>query len=441
MHGKYLSPLFVVALLAACDGGPSITATADAAVDAASPMDTAALPDATDVSVESDALPSDAGAPPPCEGEALVRSIGSATVGYSDGEVAGLVPYRGGFLALWREGALRGVGTLDGSVPGRDQITLLTVDPNGAVQREPTVLRSTAGTRIDLSTPTLTRAGDGALVLYRESVGSPGDADFTTRVIAAPLDSSGAPLGVMPLLTGYSDPLATGIASGVTLGLAARVVAVLDGGTAVVAPGAFRVRPGGELTAPAVDVTAFIPASAQDVVLRPDGDAAAVLYRRGADVYVVRFDQGGLIDNAGPRVTHNLLLPSIDDGAVLADGVIVAWSEELNGQSVVATAVLGLDGTLRARRVIEQFVGDLPPVTLVPSHGGATALWLRDGLLRGATIQPDGVVRAAFDGPRILEGGGRIVAVGNGRRVSAIVQTGPRGRRSVAFTRFCIPVP
>ena len=64
MQGKYLSPLFVVALLAACDGGPSIAATADAAVDAASPMDTAALPEATDVGVESAALSYDAGAPP-----------------------------------------------------------------------------------------------------------------------------------------------------------------------------------------------------------------------------------------------------------------------------------------------------------------------------------------------------------------------------------------
>ena len=441
MPGKHLAPIFVATLLAACDRGPSMVASPDASVDVAPPVDGAALPDATDVGVDTGALAYDAGAPPACEGEAFVRPIGTATVGYSDGEVAGLVPYRGGFLALWREGALRGVGAVDGSVPGRDQITLLTVDPNGAMQREPTVVRSTAGTRIDLSTPTLTRAGDGALALYRESVGSPGDTDFTTRIVAAPIDASGAPLGAMPLLAGYSDPIATGLASGVTLGLAARVVEVLDGGAVVAAPGAFRVRSGGELAAPAIDVTGFIPASAQDVVLRPDGDAAAVIYRRGADLYVVRFDPGGLIDNAGPRVTHNLLLPSLDDGAVLADGVIVAWSEELNGQSVVATAVLGLDGTLRARRVIEQFVGDLPPVTVVPSFGGATALWLRDGLLRGATIQPDGVVRAAFDGPRIAEGAGRIVAVGNGRRVSAIVQTGPRGRRGVAFTRFCIPTP
>jgi len=438
VNTRRLGSLFVATFLAACDQGPSVGPPQDAGVDAPVVTDDSPAADAPDAGTDAPPLPYDAGAPPSCEGDGFVRPIGAATEGYSDGEVAGLVPYRGGFLALWRESALRGV---DGAVPGRDQITLFTVDPNGAAQREAAVVRSTAGTRIDLSTPTLTRAGEGAMVLFRESVGAPGDADFTTRIMAAPIDASGAPSAPSPVLPGYSDPIATGLSSGVTLGLASRVVEVLDGGVVVAAPGAFRVRPSGELAAAAIDVTAFIPASAENVVLRPDGDAAAVIYKRGSDVYVVRFDQGGLVDSRGPRVTRNLLIPSIDDGALLADGVIVAWSEELNGQAVVATAVLGVDGTLRARRVIEQFVGEPPPVTVVPSYGGATALWLRDGLMRGATIQPDGVVRAAFDGPRVSEGAGRIAAVGSGRRVSAIVQTGPRGRRGVAFTRFCIPTP
>jgi hypothetical protein len=435
---RALAPIFIATFLAACDSGPSVGPAQDAGVDAPVVVKDSEVPDAPDVGVDAPPLPYDAGAPPSCEAEGFVRPIGTATAGYSDGEVAGLVPYRGGFLALWREGALRAA---DAGVAGRDQITLFAVDPNGQVQREPAVVRSTAGTRIDLSTPTLTRAGEGAMVLFRESVGFPGDADFTTRIMAAPIDASGAPSAASPVLPGYSDPIATGLASGVTLGLASRVVEVLDGGAVVAAPGAFRVRPSGELAAAAIDVTAFIPASAENVVLRPDGDAAGVIYKRGSDVYVVRFDPGGLIDSRGPRVTRNLLIPSIDDGALLADGVIVAWSEELNGQVVIATAVLGLDGSLRARRVIEQFVGDPPPVTVVPSYGGATALWLRDGLMRGATIQPDGVVRAAFDGPRISEGAGRIAAVGSGRRLSAIVQTGARGRRGVAFTRFCIPTP
>ena len=78
---------------------------------------------------------------------------------------------------------------------------------------------------------------------------------------------------------------------------------------------------------------------------------------------------------------------------------------------------------------------------MVPTHGGATALWLREGLLRGATVHPDGVARAAFDGPRIAGAAGRVVAVASGRRLTAIAQTGPRGQRAVAFTRFCIPSP
>lgn len=419
-----------------------MTAPSDAGADAGPFGDARAdLPDAPDVGVDAPPVPFDPGPPPACEGEGFVRPIATATAGYSDGEVAGLVPYRGGFLALWREAAVRGVGGPDGGAPGRDQITLLTVDPGGAAQREPAVVRSTAGTRSDLSTPTLTRAGDGAMVLFRESVGAPGDADFTTRVLSAPVDASGAPVGVMPLLPGYSDPIATGLASGVTLALSSRVVEVQDGGAVVASPAAFRVRPGGELAAAATDVTAFIPPSAESVVLRPDGDAAAAIYKRGSDVYVVRFDPGGLIDSAGPRVTRNLLLPSIDDGAALAEGVIVAWSEELNGQALVSAAVLGRDGALRARQVVERFVGEPPPVTLVTSYGGATALWLRDGVLRGATVRPDGVVGAAFEGPRVTGGAGRVVAVGAGRRLTAVVQTGPRGRRGVAFTRFCIPAP
>lgn len=441
VRGRSLAPILIATLLTACDRGPSVATTADAGVDVGPLDDAAAVTDALDVGVEAGPLPYDAGAPPGCEGDPIVRPIGTATAGYSDGEVAGLVPYRGGFLALWREGAVRGVPGADGGAPARDQITLLTVDPTGAPQREPAVVRSTAGTRVDLSTPTLTRAGDGAMVLYRESVGAPGDADFTTQVTSTPVDASGAPLGAMLLMPRYSDPIATGLASGVTLGLSARVVEVLDGGAVVAAPGAFRVRPSGELAAPAVDVTAFIPASAESVVLRPDGDAAAAIFKRGSDVYVVRFDPGGLIDSRSPRVSRNLLIPSIHDGAVLADGVILVWSEELNGQAVVATAVLGVDGTLRARRVIEQFVGEPPSVTVVPSHGGATALWLRDGLMRGATIRPDGVVGTPFDGPRVTDWAGRIAAVASGRRVSAIVQSGPRGRRAVTFTRFCIPAP
>ena len=442
MTGNRLAPIFAATLLMACDQtSPSVNAP-DAAADLPVVVDAPADDgDHPDGGADAGPLPYDAGPPPACEGEALVRPIASATAGYSDGEIAGLVPYRGGFLALWREGAVRGVVDVDGAVPARDQITLLAVDPNGAPQREPAAVRSTAGTRIDLSTPTLTRAGEGALVLYRESVGFPGDADFTTRVMSTPIDASGAALGAMPLLPNFSDPIAAGLSSGVTLGLSARVVEVLDGGTVVASPAAFRVRPGGELASAAIDVTAFIPASAENIVLRPSGDAAAAVYKRGSDVYVVRFDPGGLIDSAGPRVTRNLLLPNIDDAAPLAEGVILVWSEELNGQSVVSTAVLGLDGSLRARQVIEQFVGDLPAVSIVPSHGGATALWLRGGLLRGATIQPDGVVRPAFDGPRIAEAAGRVVAVGSGRRLSAAVQTGPRGRRGVAFTRFCIPLP
>lgn len=440
--GNRLAPIFAATLLMACDQtSPNVNApdaAADLPVVVDAPTDDGVLPDGA---ADAGPPPFDAGPTPTCEGEALVRPIATATAGYSDGEIAGLVPYRGGFLALWREGAVRGAGGVDGAVPGRDQITLLAVDPNGAPQREPAVVRSTAGTRIDLSTPTLTRAGEGALVLYRESVGFPGDADFTTRVMSAPIDASGAALGAMPLLPNYSDPIAAGLSSGVTLGLSARVVEVLDGGAVVASPGAFRVRPSGELASAAIDVTAFIPASAENVVLRPSGDAAAAIYKRGSDVYVVRFDPGGLIDSAGPRVTRNLLLPNIDDAAPLAEGVILVWSEELNGQSVVSAAVLGLDGSLRARQVIERFVGNLPAVSIVPSHGGATALWLRGGLVRGATVQPDGVVRTPFDGPRIAEAAGRVVAVGSGRRLSAAVQTGPRGRRGVAFTRFCIPLP
>ncbi|MDB4931059.1 MAG: hypothetical protein JWM10_3543 [Myxococcaceae bacterium] len=432
-----LATLLAAALLAACDSAAPVTT--DAAVDAPATDDAADVPGPVDVGVDVPPTPYDAGEAPACEGEAVVRPIAAASAGYSDGEVAGLVPYRGGFLALWRESALRGVGGVDGAVAGRDQITLLAVDPNGAPQREPAVVRSTSGTRVDLSTPALTRAGEGALVLFRESTGAPGDADFATRVVSAPVDASGAPGGLMPLLNNFSDPIAAGLGSGVTLALAARVVGVLDGGAVVASPAAFRVRASGELAAPAIDVTAFLPASAESVVLRPSGDAAAVVYKRGSDVYVVRFDVGGLIDSAGPRVSRNLLVPSLDDAAPLAEGTVIVWSEELNGQSVVSTAVLGLDGAVRARRVLESYVGDLAPVTVVPSYGGATALWLRGGLLRGATIRPDGVVGAAFDGPSVPDGAGRVVAVASGRRVTAVAQTGPRGRRGVSFTRFCIP--
>jgi hypothetical protein len=434
---RSLQPLLVAAVLAACDRGTSVSA--DASVDTPTAVDAVDVIEAVDVGVDAPAAPYDAGEAPVCEGDPIVRPIASATAGYIDGEVAGLVPYRGGFLALWREGAIRGTGVPDGAVGGRDQITLLAVDPNGVAQREAAVVRSTAGTRVDLSTPTLTRAGDGALALFRESTGLPGDADFATRVVSVPIDASGAPGGRMPLLDRFSDPIAAGLASGVTLALASRVLEVLDGGAVVASPGAFRVRATGELAAPAIDVTAFLPASAENVVLRPSGDAAAAVYKRGSDVYVVRFDAGGLIDSAGPRVTRNLLIPSIDDAAPLAEGTVLVWSEELNGQSVVSTAVLGLDGALRARQVLEQYVGDLAPVTVVPTYGGATALWLRGGLLRGATIRPDGVVGVVFDGPRVPDGAGRIVAVAGGRRITAVTQTGPRGRRGLSLTRFCLP--
>ncbi len=432
---------FLVSVLAACSRTPSPGTSPDAAADAPANPDAPATPDASaDAGADVPAAPYDAGAPPACEGEPVVRSIATATEGHQDGEVAGLVAYRGGFLSLWRESALRTGATPDGGIAARDQITLLAVDPNGAAQRAPTVVRNTAGSRVDLSSPTLTPALAGAMVLFRESVGFPGDADFDTRVASAVIDASGAPSAPTVIAPDYSDPIATGIAAGITVALSSRVVQVLDGGVVVASPGVLRVRTDGPLVGPPTDVTLFIPAVAENVVLRPDGEGAAAIFRLGSDVRVVRFERNGLVDSSGARVTRNLLIPRIDDGAVLSDAIVIAWSEELNGQASVSTAVIGLDGTLRARRVVDQFAGEPPAVTVVPTHGGATALWLRaDGALRGATVQPDGVAWATFDGPRVEGAAGRVIALGSGRRVTAVVQTGPRGRRAVGFTRFCIP--
>lgn len=435
-------PLLLATVIAACSRTPSGSAT-DAAVDAPA-ADTAAPQDGSsgpvDVGVDVPPVPYDAGPPPSCEGEAVVRTIATSTAGHQDGEVSGLVAYRGGFLSLWRESALRTGTPADGGTAARDQITLLAVDPNGAAQRAPAVVRDTAGSRVDLSSPTLTPALDGALVLFRESVGFPGDADFSTRVASAVIDASGAPAAPVVIAPNYSDPIATGINAGITVALSSRVVEVLDGGVVVASPGVLRVRTDGPLVGPPTDVTLFIPAVAENVVLRPENEGAAAVFRLGSDVRVVRFDRNGLADSSGARVTRNLLIPRIDDGAFVTGAVVIAWSEELNGEASISTAVLGLDGALRARRVVDHFPGEPPAVTVVPSYGGATALWLRaDGTMRGAVVQPDGIVRTPFDGPRVEGAAGRVVALGNGRRVTAVVQTGPRGRRAVGFTRFCIP--
>ena len=449
---------------AACDDGPTAppAVTVDAGTDLGPAPDDGAVTDARpgDVpAVDVPPEPYDAGPAPACDRSPTWSRVGERDPLVQTLEPGGVVAYRGGFVVAVRQSAPRtpvvdagapDAGELDAGADAgprrRDTIDLLTLDANGEVQRPLATVYASAPSASDLSTPTLARLGDGAVVLFRESRGLPGAEGFTTRVQSVLVDNAGVAGNAAPLIDEQSDPFVTNLPDGTPFGVSTRLVRRLDGGVIVAAPNSFRVAPGGTLVSPGlIDLTRYLPLSATSVLLRPRPEGAALVFKVGADLQTVRFDAQGVVDPRSPRVTPNVNPPRLDDAAVVNDAVIAAWAEGFDlTRSVVRVLVAGASGAVIARADLERVEGDPPWVGVAPIWGGAAVLWVRGSgegaVLRGVRVQPDGVVAGSpVDLVPVPGAQGRLALVSEGRQIVFTARADREGTAGVGFGRVCFP--
>ncbi|MEZ4408933.1 MAG: hypothetical protein R3A52_21050 [Polyangiales bacterium] len=448
---------------AGCDDGPTAppVVTADAGDDVAPVTDAPSADLGRDApAVDVPPEPYDAGPAPACDRSPTWSRVGDRDPLVQTLEPGGIVPYRGGFVIAVRQsvprtpvidgGVSADAGDLDASADAglrrRDTVDLLTLDANGAVQRPLATVYASAASGTDLSTPTLARLGDGAVVLFRESRGLPGGEGFTTRIQSVLVDNAGAPGNAAPLIEDQSDPFLTNLPDGTPFGVATRLVRRLDGGVIVAAPNSFRVAPGGTLVSPGlIDLTRYLPLSATSVLLRARPEGAALVFKVGADLQTVRFDAQGVVDPRSPRVTANVNPPRIDDAALVNDAVIAAWAEPFDlTNSVVRVLVAGPSGAVVARVDLERVEGDPPWVGVAPIWGGAAVMWVRGAgegaVLRGVRVQPDGVVAgSAVDLVPVPGANGRLALVSEGRQIIFTARADQGGTAGVGFGRVCFP--
>ncbi len=192
MTGRPFAPFALVACLAACSGDPPAAAT-DAAV--VHDIADAAADVAPDLPVDRAPPPYDAGPTPACAVAAFTRHLVDQSPGVNVLEAGGLVAVGDGFVFALRQGASR-LLTPDGGPARRDTVDVMAVSPVGLPRGALTTVYDSATAGTDLSPPTLVRAGNNALVLFRESsgFGAPGTV-YVTRVRGALLDAAGARTG------------------------------------------------------------------------------------------------------------------------------------------------------------------------------------------------------------------------------------------------------
>ncbi len=438
--------LFACALgLAACSGTPSAT-NADAStiyIDTPSDLSPDAAPDAS-VDVAPDLPPYDAGAAPGCTIAAFTRHVLDQSPGVNLLELGGLVRLGDSFTLAVRQAAAR--TTTDAGAARLDTIDVMSVSDLGF----PTVGRWTAydssAERSDLGTPTLVRSGDLALLLFRESVGLQGGASvFSTRVRSSLLTGAASVQSARTALEDRAAPFAASLPDGSTLMLSSRVVARDDAGVIAAVPNVVHILANGSpATTMGVDIQSVVPIEADSVVMLPAPDGAVLAFHRGTDLRAVRFDRTGLIDTR-VRVTRDVDAVRIDDGAAFDEGNVLAWDDAQGERHAIHVAVTDTEGALLTHRVIERYEAPGSPlVSVTRAYGGAAILWIRSSgdaaVLRGAVMQPNGVLRAA---PRDLlpvpGADGRLFAVGEGRSLTFVARDRSATGYGVTFGRLCLP--
>lgn len=388
--------------------------------------------------------PYDAGPPPACSLAAFTRHVLEASPGVDTLELSEIVPLSAGYLLVARQSASR-LFPPDGAAPRRDTVDMALVSPLGVLRAGWATLYDSTSSQSDLSVPTVSRAGDGALVLFRESRGLQGEAEFVTRLRGVALGPDGARRGMEVLLPDRGDAFAAPLPDGTVLALSSRVVEAPDGGVPTVTPNAVRIRPDGTVvSARGVDLTNVIPITAESVLMRQAPGGVRAIFRVLVDVHVVRFDAAGIVDTRVP-ITRGLDAVRLDDAAVLEAAVVLGWDEARDDQHAIQAAVLDPEGRVLYHGVLERFTSQsLPSVAVTAVHGGAAVTWIRGtgeaAVLRGAVLQPDGVVRMA---PRdllpVVNADGRLVATGEGRMLVFAARDRAGSARGVTVGGLCLP--
>lgn len=441
--------LTLLALLAGCGGAPSAStdagrtaADADVAVADGGRADGG---DGGDDGAAGDRPAAfDAGPSPGCDLAAFTRHVLDASPGVDTLEPAALVRVAGGFLLVARQASAR-LGLPDAAAARRDTIDVAALTAGGALAAGWSTLYESAAAQSDLSLPAAAAAGDGAVVLFRESGQGAGGEGFTTRLRGVAVGPRGARRGAEVVLPDRGDPFAAALPDGTVLVLAPRVVATSDAGFAVATPNAIRVRGDGTVVSAAgVDLTNVIPITAESVLLRGRPDGATAVFRAFADVHAVAFDRAGVVDTRVP-IGRGVDAPRLDDAAALAGAAVVGWDAPVGDAHAIHAAVIDGDGRVLANEVLERFdAATQPTVAVVPTHGGAAVLWIRGGgdaaVLRGAVVQPDGAVRrAARDLLPVPGADGRLLAAGEGRAVFFAARDRSGGTRGVTAGGLCLP--
>jgi len=441
--------LLLLAALAGCSSGSTAT-PADAARDVAPdvvgiPVGDGSLPgDAGDVVPGDRPAPYDAGPAPACALAAFTRHVLGASPGVDTLELADLVRLGDGYLVTARQAASR-VAPPDGSPARRDTVDVATVTGAGFLRAGWTTLYDSTAAQTDLSLPAAARAGDGAVVLFRESRAVQGAEEFTTRLRGVALGPDGARRGTEVYLPDRGDAFAAPLPDGTVLALAPRLLETSDAGFAVATPNAVRVRADGSVvSAMGVDLTNVIPITAESVLMRAAPWGAAAVFRVFADVHVVHFDASGVVDTRVP-IARGVDALRLDDAAALGPAVVLGWDEPVGSAHAIHAAVLDPDGRVLYNGVLERFeAATQPTVAVTATYGGAAVTWVRGAgeaaVLRGAVLQPDGAVRSA---PRDLlpvpNADGRILAVAEGRALVFVARDRVGAVRGVTVGGLCLP--
>jgi hypothetical protein len=422
-------------------GGDGVTPGADGAVDVAPP-------------------PYDAGPAPSCEGAASARRIVDRPGGDRIADPGELLSVGDGYL-LGAKYVEERLGDPDGGVGDAsleagavihptvisDRSIVIPLAADGAA-RPAVTLYDGAGEGAATSAPRLHRTSAGALALFQEVRNNASAPNFLLRTRAAVLGADGAVRSMRIARERVSLPDSTVVAQGI-FGVAARIESIGDGGIVAASPISLLLDQQGMDARPADTLlTSVFPTEALEPRMRPRADGGALLlFRHEGRLGFIPFDGRGVAEPARSYEVVGATIPTLDDAAVVSDGVVAAWSRTLaGGMTEVHVVVASRNYELRLDREIERYAGEGPTsVTVIPAYGGAALLWKRgvDAMarVRVAVVAPDGTIRVAPTDLIPVPGAeGRLSAVADGRRITFVVRDGTRADRwGYTFGRACIP--
>jgi len=397
-----------------------------------------------DVGVDVGPGPYDAGAAPVCGLAPRFAPLAQRGTGYTTLEPGAIAPFRQGFVLAWRESAPR-IAMGDAALTQRDAIATAAVGTDGTVQRARSVVVDSATEGTDLDTPEAVSLGaEGAAVVFGEVLGLPGEPRFRTRIRAFPIDRDGAPGAMVNVADDHGSPFAASLPGGAAMVLSSRVVETLDGGLVVARPVSFLLTSSLQRDPPlGRDLTGTIPLEAESVVFGAAPGGSALVYKAGDQVRVTRFDAMGVV-NPRVAITREVNPPRIEAAAATEEAAVIAWTDTLNGMSTINTAVVGDNGRLRLRQELDRFVGSGARVAATAAYGGVAVVWTRGtgdaAMLRGAVIQPNGIVRvAARDLVAVPGAEGRVIVYAQGRSLRFAVRTRSPEGVSLGFGQLCLP--